>query len=1169
MPTGETFMKFESEAKVKTKVCFEELLKTHSDLICERRKLKKKIGKSRGKISRDPVKSNLQKTEEIKSEVIAANTNNPEKSMPLAKNKPSNPQSTAENQDGDTSVEEDNQEKENRKVKKAVCQEMELEIPEKKVEKSQPGVAHQKNEKVNEEKENNNLDEEEVLKQVYHSQVAEEMAKEIKKKIRKKLKEQLTYFPSDTSLHDDKLNIEKRKKEKKKVPVLYNIETSTLPISDVTIEGKQKEESTVGTVTSDSHQNDEITSVKQNIEDSMQDDTKSKPKKKKKKPKADDNEDTDANDGVHEITSRDSPVYSKCLLDDDLVLGVYIHRTDRLKSDFMISHPMVKIHVVDQNTGQYVKKDNSERPVSSYFEKDNVGYVLPIMTQPYDFKQLKSRLPEWEEQIIFNENFSYLLREFEESPKVILFFEILDFLSMDEIRNNSEIQNQKCGFRKIAWAFLRLLGANGNVNINSKLRLQLYHPPTRPRSQSNVVEVFEWWSKCPRNHYPSTLYVTVRGLKVPECIKPSYCSVMAPQEEKGKPVYCEQHRESSSVETEPGLEVAKDDVKWKRLPGQACRIPNKQLFSLSAGERGCFCLAFSHNGRRLAAACASRDGYPIILYEIPSGRFMRQLYGHLNIIYDICWSKDDRYILTASSDGTARIWKNEVDSTKTFRVLPHPTFVYTAKFHPAVKELVVTGCYDSVIRIWKVDTREDSTMLVRQIDTHRSFINSLCFDIEGHHMYSGDCTGVVIVWNTYVKVNDVQHSVHHWSVNKEIKESEFKGIPISYLEVHPNGKRLLIHTKDSTLRIMDLRMLAARKFVGAANYREKIHSTLTPCGTYLFAGSEDGIVYVWKPETGEQVAMYSDLPYKSPIRDIAYHPLENMVAFCAFGQNEPILLYIYDFQVAQQEAEMFKCYNGTFPFPGIHQSEEALCTCPKLPQQGSFQIDDYVHTEDSLVKMQQVKQRLDSVTEVMRACAAKVNKNLSFTSTVSSSQQYKAKQPNVLDSHQILHQFGFTQTGIFNIETMPCNHHVDRPPTVVALYDYTANRSDELTIHRGDIIGVFFKDNEDWWYGSLGKGQEGYFPANHVASETLYQELPPQVKERSPPLSPKEKSKRGKPSSFKKSVNKDKSKDFKRGSESMTHSEVGREPSHADRGHVKDTQGKKSEQTGRKVTLME
>jgi hypothetical protein len=44
--------------------------------------------------------------------------------------------------------------------------------------------------------------------------------------------------------------------------------------------------------------------------------------------------------------------------------------------------------------------------------------------------------------------------------------------------------------------------------------------------------------------------------------------MMALQEEKGKPVYCEHHCESSSVDTEPGLEDSKEVVKWKRLPGQ-------------------------------------------------------------------------------------------------------------------------------------------------------------------------------------------------------------------------------------------------------------------------------------------------------------------------------------------------------------------------------------------------------------------------------------------------------------------------------------------------------------------------------------------------------------------------------------------------------------------------
>lgn len=43
---------------------------------------------------------------------------------------------------------------------------------------------------------------------------------------------------------------------------------------------------------------------------------------------------------------------------DSLVLGVFVHRTDRLKNDLLMSHPMVKIHVVDENTGCYIKKED-------------------------------------------------------------------------------------------------------------------------------------------------------------------------------------------------------------------------------------------------------------------------------------------------------------------------------------------------------------------------------------------------------------------------------------------------------------------------------------------------------------------------------------------------------------------------------------------------------------------------------------------------------------------------------------------------------------------------------------------------------------------------------------------------------------------------------------------
>ena len=43
--------------------------------------------------------------------------------------------------------------------------------------------------------------------------------------------------------------------------------------------------------------------------------------------------------------------------------------------------------------------------------------------------------------------------------------------------------------------------------------------------------------------------------------------------------------------------------------------------------------------------------------QIPSGRLKGQLVGHYGIIYDLCWSKSDKGLLSASADGTARYSK--------------------------------------------------------------------------------------------------------------------------------------------------------------------------------------------------------------------------------------------------------------------------------------------------------------------------------------------------------------------------------------------------------------------------------------------------------------------------------------------------------------------------------
>ncbi|XP_060790422.1 jouberin isoform X1 [Neoarius graeffei] len=938
---------------------------------------------------------------------------------------------------------------------------------------------------------------EDDLLQEYQQQITQEEQRALKKTQQKKR--------SETLQEVIVLNNEFEKKKKKKNLKERKGEESELPSK---CQQNQMEIAVDKTKSNEDFQNDLL-------EEEKEDTVKPIGKKKKKR-----KQEVTVQDSQTEVDASPSQAF-----DDSLVLGVYIHRTDRLKTDLLVSHPMVKVYVVDEITGQYVKKEDGHRRVSSFYEQENVEHVLPIITQPFDFKKQKSTVPDWEEQIIFNERFTYFLQQNAEAPKVILFFEILEIMSMEEARENASADMSERGFRKIAWAFLKLVGTNGVLNVGSKLRLQLYSPPPRARKNPQTLEVFQWWSKYPWNRYSSTLYVTVKGLKLPDHVDPSIRSMMALQQERGSTSYTELQTELTQKTFTQLLESKSDAIKWSRLPGQVCRIPNKPMLSFRGGQMGCFALCFSHDGRVLAAACADRDAFPIIVYEIPSGKVLASFNGHLSIVYDLCWTRDGTGLLSASSDGTVRVWNIERLQGLAEKILPHPSFVYSAQYHPQAPSLVVTGGYDGLLRVWNLDFQDVNGQLLQEFEGHKTFINALCFDSEGNRMFSADNAGIIIAWSTKVEGGSWHGAVRLWKIEKEIKESDLNGISISFLQVHPNGRRLLIHAKDSVLRVMDLRIFAIKKYIGATNYRERINSTFTPCGNFIFSGSEDGFAYVWNAETGDQVAVYSELCYPTALRGVAFHPHEHLVAFCAFGQNQPIQLYVFDRKVTQLELESMRVLN---------RSDTAVSKTLRNPTKIlAFQdtsasgMDRFASAARMSLKMQRVKQKLDSVLEPHRNTSgteyiydqgsmSQLGRGLSQEGFHTS-----LPPPSLLSPHSNLQLSSSLGAQLIPQATLSSQtfgstafgHPIRRTPslkqrslpdhefslqvetdveqvqqTVVTLYDYNANRSDELMLRRGDVIHVLHKDNDNWWFGCLASGHRGYFPAAYVADEKGFDE---------------------------------------------------------------------------------
>ncbi|EDV23137.1 uncharacterized protein TRIADDRAFT_58114 [Trichoplax adhaerens] len=560
---------------------------------------------------------------------------------------------------------------------------------------------------------------------------------------------------------------------------------------------------------------------------------------------------------------------------EEPILTIAVHKADQLELDVHVKHPLVRIHLVDISNGQYVKKSNRDKSVVSYYENENdaVDYILPVMTQPYDYKKHRSFTPHWEELILYNEAFSCFVKQ--DQSQTIVFFEILDFLGMN-ITNTAAAANQNGGWHKIAWAFLKLVGGNGEFNTDKRVRLQLYRcPRTAIHRKNDSAEIYKWWKDCPRVKYPSTLYVTVKSTKPPQNVDPSMRSMFPVQKEESKITYDEL---SNTIIDEKRLKDLKAEeeskIQWSKLPSQDCRIPNKLLHNFSTGMRGCLVVKFSHNGRKIAAGCVDKQSYPILVYDLKTGKCCNTFTGHFSIIYDVSWSADDEEILTASSDGTARVW-NFNESGGASKILPHPTFIYTAKYHPVT-----------------------STLLLAELPGHSGYINTIAFSKDGDRMFSGDSVGGLLAWRTELNIKETPvkiADIEKFSMLENLSDSLMSTASINHIELHPNGRQLVVLCKDSAIRVVDLRMGSViQTFTGLTCFKDRIRCTVTPCGTYIISGSEDCNAYAWNITSGKSAGDFSSLQYRFPVIDVDFHPYDNIVVFCAFGDHQPILIYSYD-----------------------------------------------------------------------------------------------------------------------------------------------------------------------------------------------------------------------------------------------------------------------------------
>jgi len=115
-------------------------------------------------------------------------------------------------------------------------------------------------------------------------------------------------------------------------------------------------------------------------------------------------------------------------------------------------------------------------------------------------------------------------------------------------------------------------------------------------------------------------------------------------------------------------------IKRTRGPREACVVPDRLVHRLEVGPEGAMVVAFSKSGHLLAvaarchqlslpfSAASISSPYPgnthcLRLFDTDTGmEVWSDTSAHYGVVYDIKWSADDSYVLTASSDGTCKVY---------------------------------------------------------------------------------------------------------------------------------------------------------------------------------------------------------------------------------------------------------------------------------------------------------------------------------------------------------------------------------------------------------------------------------------------------------------------------------------------------------------------------------
>ncbi|WIY02627.1 hypothetical protein QRX60_01770 [Amycolatopsis mongoliensis] len=248
--------------------------------------------------------------------------------------------------------------------------------------------------------------------------------------------------------------------------------------------------------------------------------------------------------------------------------------------------------------------------------------------------------------------------------------------------------------------------------------------------------------------------------------------------------------------------------------------------------------------------------------------------GHTGRVNTVALRPDGRVLVTASWDGTARLWDvHDPHHPVPLGVLAGHTGNVNNVAFSADGRTVATAGFDGTARVWDVSdpARPGHGVLVEQ---HEGKAYAVAFSPVGPLLATGDVTGTL-------RLYDTTDPAHPRPAGELTGHTSY----VNNLAFSPDGRLLASASADKTARVWDV---ASRRQLGVATgHTDVVHSVaFSPDGRTLATASADETARLWDVADPAAPAQLSSLgAHKAIVRSVAFGPGGHTLATTGFDRT--------------------------------------------------------------------------------------------------------------------------------------------------------------------------------------------------------------------------------------------------------------------------------------------